>query len=169
MKKSISTDLTPANIASVLEMLAASSTRLEALTKSMPEAKWNQPLGKGERTAVEVLAHMLHSEARSAEMICQALLVNEPSFADIHSERELGKLLRFDLLEFSELLAYFQIRRKVLLRVLSKLKEKDWGRTLREEGKQRKETVYWRARSLALHEAEHVAELEEKLSGGGAR
>jgi len=53
----------------------------------------------------------------------------------------MGKLLRFDLLGYSELLAYFIIRRKVLLRVLSGLKEKDWSRAVREEGKQRKESV----------------------------
>ena len=96
-------------------------------------------------------------------MIYQALLVDEPYFATVHSERELGKLLHFDLLEFTELLAYFQIRRKVLLRVLSNLKENDWGRTLREEGKQRKESVYWRARTIAMHEQEHLEDLEKKL------
>ena len=163
MKKSITTDLTPANIASVLEILAASPSKLEVLTKSLPKAKWNQPLGKDERTPVEVLAHMLNSEARSAEMIYQALLVDEPYFVTVHSERELGKLLHFDLLEFTELLAYFQIRRKVLLRVLSNLRENDWGRTLREEGKQRKESVYWRARTIAMHEQEHLEDLEKKL------
>ena len=96
-------------------------------------------------------------------MIYQALLVNEPFFADIHPERDWGKLLRLDLLDFSELLAYFIIRRKVLLRVLSRLKEKDWGRAVQEEGKQRKESVYWRARTIAMHELDHLGNLESKL------
>jgi hypothetical protein len=93
-------------------------------------------------------------------MIYQALLVKEPFFASIHPDRNWGKLTRFDMLEYSELLAYFKIRRKVLLRVLSGLKEKDWGRVIHEQGKQRKESVYWRARALALHEDEHLTELE---------
>lgn len=162
MKKSISTSLTPANIASVLEILAESLARLQALSKSMPKAKWNQPLRKDERTPVEVLAHMLNVEARSSEMIYQALLVDEPYFADIHPERDWGKLLHFELLNFTELLAYFKVRRKVLLRVLSNLKEKDWSRVVREEGKQRKETVYWRARTIAMHELDHLSDLEKK-------
>ena len=120
MKKTISTDQTPENIAQVLEILTESPVRLAALSKSVPAERLSQPLGKGERTPTEVLAHLMNGEAISSEMIYQALLVKEPLFADIHPERDWGKLLRFDLLDFAELLAYFKIRRKVLLRVLSK-------------------------------------------------
>ena len=164
MKKSITTDQTPDNIAKVMEVLTESPTRLEALSKSVAVERLRQALGTGERTPTEVLAHVINGEARSSEMIYQALLVNEPFFADIHSERDWGKLLRFDLLDFSELFAYFIIRRKVLLRVLSGLKEKDWGRAVREEGKQRKESVYWRARTIAMHELDHLGDLESKLT-----
>ena len=163
MNKAITTDQTPANIAKVLEILTESPVRLESLSKSVSAEKLRQPLGKGERTPTEVLAHVINGEARSSEMIYQALLVNEPFFADIHPDRNWGKLLRFDLLEFSELLAYFTIRRKVLLRVLSGLKEKDWARAVCEEGKQRKESVYWRARTIAMHELDHLGDLEKKL------
>lgn len=169
MKKSVSTDFSASNLAKVLEILTEAPKTLSVLSKSVSKEKWNQPLSKGERTPTEVLAHILNSEARSSEMIYQALLVNEPYFVDIHPERDLGKLLQFELLDFSELLAYFNTRRKVLLQVLSNLKEKDWERVVREESKQRKESIYWKARSLALHEAEHVGELEEKLSGEAGR
>jgi DinB superfamily len=163
MKKSITTDQTPDNIAKVMEVLTASPTRLEALSKPVSVERLSQPLAKGERTATEVLAHVINGEARSSEMIYQALLVNEPFFADIHPERDWGRLLRFDLLDFSELLTYFIIRRKVLLRVLSGLKEKDWARAVREGGKQRRESVYWRARTIAMHELDHLGDLENKL------
>ena len=163
MKISITTDQTPANIAQVVEILTDSPTRLKALSRSVSAEKLRQPLDKGERTPTEVLAHVLNGEARWSEMIYQALLVNEPFFAHIHPERDWGKLLRFDLLDFSELLAYFIIRRKVLLRVLSRLKEKDWGRAVQEEGKQRRESVYWRARTIAMHELDHLGNLESKL------
>lgn len=163
MKKSITTDQTVENIVQVIEVLAESPVRLEALSKSVPAEKLSRPLGKGERTPAEALAHMLNTEARSSEMIYQALLVKEPFFADIHPERDWGRLLRLDLLDFPELLVYFKIRRKVLLRVLSGLKEKDWGRVVREEGKQRKESVYWRARTIAMHELDHLGDLEKKL------
>lgn len=167
MKKSISTDQTSANIAKVMEVLTESPARLQALSRSVSTEKMRQPLGKDERTPAEVLAHLINGEARSSEMIYQALLVNEPFFADIHPDRNWGKLVRFDLLDFSELLAYFMLRRKVLLRVLSGLKEKDWARVVREEGKQRKESVYLRARSLVMHELDHLGDLEKKLKDKG--
>ena len=163
MKKAISTDQTPDNIAKVMEILTESPVRLEALSKSSPLEKLSQPLGKGERTPTEVLAHVINGEAISSEMIYQALLVKEPFFADIHPERDWGKLLRFDLLDFAELLAYFKIRRKVLLRVLSGLKAVGWSRCVREEGKQRKESVYWQARTIAMHELDHIGDLESKV------
>ena len=163
MKKNISTDLTPANIASVLETLAASPSRLKALSKSVPKEKRKEPLGEGERSLTETLAHLVNSEARTSEAIYLALLVDEPLMADVHSERGWGKLLQYDLTDFDKLLAYFNFRRGVMLRVLSELKEAQWSRSIREAGKQRKETVYWKARSLALHEAEHVGNLEEQV------
>ena len=163
MNKTLSTDLTSENIAVVMEVLTESPKRLEALRKSVAAEKLSQPLGKGERTPVEVLAHILNTEARSSEMIYQALLVNEPFFVNIHPERDWGKLLRLDLLSFDELLAYFNVRRKVLLHVLSELTEAKWARAIQEQGKKRKESVYWRARTIVMHELDHLNDLEKKL------
>lgn len=163
MQKTISTDLTPANIARVLELLRETPEKLKALSKLLSVEKLRQPLGADERSLTEDVAHLINSEARTSEAIYLALLVDEPLIADIHSERDWGKLLRFDLLDFPELLAYFKIRRKVLLRILSALTEAQWSRPIREEGKKRKESIYWRARSLALHESEHVSDLERKI------
>jgi DinB superfamily len=161
--KKISTDLTPTNIAKVIEILTETPQRLDALSKSLTNEGLRQPLGEGERSFTQDLAHLLNGEARSSEMIYQALLANEPFFPDIHPDRHWGKLLRFDLLGFKDLLAYFKLRRAVLLHVLSGLKEEDWSRCVREEGKQRKESVYWRARTIALHELDHRGDLESKL------
>ena len=167
MNKAFSNEQTSENIATVLKVLTESLARLEALSKLVSPEALRQPLGKGERTPIEVLAHMINGEARSTDMIYQALLVHEPFFAHVHPDRNWGKLVRFDLLDFSELLAYFNIRRKILLRVLSKLKDKDWRRAIREDGKQRKESVYWRARSLVMHELDHLGDMENKLTGKG--
>lgn len=78
-----------------MEVLVESPVRLKVLSKSVPVDQLRQPLRKGERTATEVLAHMLNGEARSSEMIYQALLANEPFFADIHPDRDWGRLLRY--------------------------------------------------------------------------
>ena len=82
-----------------------------------------QPLGEGERSFTEDLAHLIHSEARTSEAIYLALLLEEPLIPDVHSERQWGKLLRYDLLSCPDLLIYFKLRRLVLLRVLASLTE----------------------------------------------
>lgn len=163
MNPKISTAQTPENISKILEVLTETPKRLEALSKGLSKEKLREPLGKGERSFTEDLTHLINGEAKSSEMIYQALLSHEPFFADVHPDRDWGKLTRFDLLDFSDLLNYFKTRRKILLRVLSGLKEAEWSKTIREEGKQRQEAVYWRARAMAMHELEHTQDLEKKL------
>ena len=138
--------------------------KLESLSKRFSAEQLREPLGSGERSFTEDLAHLLNCEARSSEAIYLALLEDEPLFIDIHPERQWGKLLRYDLLAFSELLAYFKLRRIVLLHVLDSLTEEQWWRSIREARKKRKESVYWRARSIAMHELEHLLDLERKIS-----
>lgn len=164
MTKAISNDLTAENISQVMKVLASSPEELTALSKGLSAEGLRQPLGKDERSFTECITHLINGEARSSEMIYQALLADEPFFADLHPDRDIGKLLRFDLLEFSELLAYYKTRRKVLLRVLSGLKESQWGRVVQEQGKKRKESVYWRARTIVMHELDHISDLKNKLS-----
>lgn len=164
MKKSVSTDPTESNIAEVLRLLSETPNRLAELSRGLSEKRLREPLGAGERSFTECLAHLLSCEAIAADSIYLALMLNEPAIARIHPERDLGKLLRFDQQDFHELLAYFKFRRAVLLSVLTPLTEKKWSRVIREEGKQRRESVYWRARGQAMHELEHVADLERKLA-----
>ena len=164
MKKIISTDLTSINIAKVKELLADTPVQLENLSRPLSEEQLRQPLGKGERSFTEDLAHLIHTEARSSEAIYLALLMNEPLIPDIHPEQQWGKLLRYDLLSFHELLAYFKVRRAILLRVLASLTEEQWARTIREAGKKRQESVYWRARTIAMHELDHLTDLQHKRS-----
>jgi hypothetical protein len=167
MKKAISTDLTNANIEKVIELLRDTPAQLESLSKPLREEEVHQPLGAGERSFTEDLAHLIHIEARSSEVIYLALLLDEPLVADVHPERQWGKLLRYDLLSFSDLLTYFKLRRAVLLRVLASLTEAQWTRSIRENGKKRQESVYWRARTIAMHELDHLTDLQSKLKRRG--
>jgi len=112
---------------------------------------------------VETVAHLVNCEALTAGSIYLALLRDAPLIPDIHPELDLGKLLRHEASDPAELLAYFAFRRRVLLGVLDKLTEAQWARVIRETGKQRQESVYWRARVQALHELAHVTELAQKL------
>ena len=163
MKKSVSTDLTNANIAKIKDLLADTPRQLERISQSLSEDQLRQPLGTGERSFIEDLAHLIHTEARSSEAIYLALLLDEPLVPDIHPERQWGKLLRFDVVPFSELVAYFKVRRAVLLRVLASLTDEQWARSIREPGKKRQESVYWRARTIAMHELDHLTDLQSKL------
>ena len=163
MKKTISTDLTIANIAKVKDLLADTPSQLERISQSLSEDQLRQPLGTGERSFTEDLAHLIHTEARSSEAIYLALLLDEPLVPDIHPERQWGKLLRFDVVPFSELVACFKVRRAVLLRVLASLTDEQWARSIREPGKKRQESVYWRARTIAMHELDHLTDLQSKL------
>ena len=164
MKKQISTNHTDSNTKEVLRLLAETPVKLESLGKGLSAEQLNKPLGKGERSFTEALAHLINCEAITAESIYLALLTDEPLLAGIHAERDLGKLLCFDLFPFPDLLAYFKTRRMVLLRVLESLNEEKWSRCVREAGKQRKESIFWRARGQALHELEHLLDLEDKLN-----
>lgn len=163
MKKPISTQLTQANITTVIDILTQTPHRLEDLSTPLSPEQLRQPLGIGERSFIENLAHLINCEERSTHAIYLALLAAEPLFLDLHPERQWGKLLRYDLFEFTDLLAYFTFRRRVLLRVLHELTDVQWARGIREPGKQRKESVYWRARATALHELEHLTDLDSKL------
>jgi hypothetical protein len=164
MKKQISTTPTEANIKEIIRLLGQTPERLAVLSKGLSEKKLHEPLGQGERSFTEALTHLINTEAISSQAVYLALMLDEPILPDIHAERDLGKLLRFDLLPFTELMAYFTTRRRILFRVLESLTEAQWSMLIRENGKQRKESIYWRARGLALHELEHVLDLEIKLS-----
>jgi hypothetical protein len=146
MKKRIPAEQSEANVTEVLRLLAETHPKLESLSTGLSEQQYLAPLGPGERSLKETLVHILNCESRTFETITMALLAGEPLLATIHAERDFGKLFQFERMPFSDLLAYFKFRRTVLLRVLNNLKEKQWSRVVRQEGKQRMESVYWQAR-----------------------
>jgi hypothetical protein len=163
MKKIISTEITEANIAQAIGLLSDTPRKLEALYARFSDEKFTKPLGKGERSATETVAHLLHCEAIASEFICLALLKNNVTVIDVHPEREFGKLARYDMFSFKALLEYFNFRRTAMLRMLTPLTLTQWARALSAKGKTRSESVYWRARSMSLHEMEHLVEIENKL------
>ncbi len=56
MKKIISTDLTPFNIARVMEILTETLQKLETLSKPLMVEQLRQPLGQGKRSLTQDLA-----------------------------------------------------------------------------------------------------------------
>ena len=159
----ISTEQTPENIATVLSLLPEIPEKLQQVSTGLTDEQLRTPMADGERTFTENLAHIINCEARATDFIYQALMLKEPLMIKIHPERNLGKLWQLQQFEFSELLAYFTFRRKLLMSVLEGLKPAQWSRVVREEGKQRKESVYLMARGTALHELTHVEEMANRL------
>lgn len=158
MEKSIPTQLSNANVATVTALLRATAAQLTAMSTGQTDDMLRRPLRPGERSFVGIVGHLLNSEARIAEAIGLALLVDEPLLAGVHPERHWGPLLRYHEMPVSALIDYFALRRDILLRVLESLTPAQWARTTRQTGKQRQESIYLWARSLALHEREHVME-----------
>lgn len=157
MKKAISTEQTPQNVARVLALLGETPERLAALSRDRSDEALRRPPGPGERSFAETLAHLINTEWRASEAIVLALTTREPLLPKIHAEREYGRLLRHDRMPVEAMLAYFAYRRDVLLRVLEALTAEQWARVVREEDKARRESVYRLARGMALHEMEHLA------------
>jgi DinB superfamily len=152
-----------ANRVKCIELLNDTPVRLAHLSVALSEEQLRQLLATGERSCTEILAHILNCEARLSEAMYLALLLNKPLISAIHPERQWGSLLHYEQFPFRELLSYFKLRRTMLLRVLSELSDPQWERVVRELGKQRQESVFWQVRGLALHELEHLTDLEAKL------
>ncbi|GAB4579237.1 MAG: hypothetical protein Fur0022_19750 [Anaerolineales bacterium] len=162
MQKPISTDQTPENIQQILHLLAETPVQLEKLSQGLSEAQLHQPIAPGERSLHEILTHLINCESRTFDAITLALLLKEPSITPLHPERDFGKLYQFERQPFPALLAYFNLRRAVLLPVLTTLTPNQWGRVILQKGKKRQESVYWQVRGLALHEQEHILDLKTK-------
>ncbi len=156
----ITTTPTPENIAAVLDLLAGIPDRLQTIANQFSLVQLITSIGPGARTPTEILAHIINCEAVTAEAITLALLKKEPLLPGLHPERDLGKLLNYHQRPFPDLLAYFTFRLVTLLDVLRSLTDKLWSRTVREEGKKRRESIYWLARGQAIHEDEHLKEIE---------
>lgn len=166
MKRIISTTPTPENIAAVLELLAATPGRLEDFERRLIFKENKRPRPE-EWSPVEVLAHLINVEARTAEAIMAALLCDEPLLIDIHPQRQWGRLLQLERIPYVDLLAYFRLRRQILLGVLESLASQQWNRSVRETGKKRHESVYWLVRAMALHEHEHVQAIDDRFKESG--
>jgi hypothetical protein len=163
MPTSIPTTPSPTNITKVLSLLEETPQKLAAFTAMLTEEQAKDPLAPNERSLVENVAHLLNTEASSTMSILLALMLDAPLLHNYHPERHYGKIVCYEQFPLSELIPYFAFRRKVLLSILCGLNEAQWARTVREEGKQRQESVYWRCRALALHEEEHLLDIEAKL------
>ena len=163
LHKRLSTQPSDARIALILQVLAAAPERLRELGSGLTEAELTTPLGAGERSFKRDLTHLIYCAERGADPIHHALLLKDAFMPRIHAERDWGALMRYEAFEIAELMAYFTFRRRALLRILQGLSREQWERAVRREGVKRKESVYYAARGLAVHELGHLEDLAGKL------
>ncbi|MYD10721.1 MAG: DinB family protein [Chloroflexi bacterium] len=164
LHKRLATKPSDARIALILQVLEAAPGRLRALSSGLSEAELTTPLGVGERSFKRDLTHLIYCAERGADPIHHALLLPDAFMPRIHAERDWGALMRYESFEINELMAYFDFRRAALLRILHGLSQKQWERSVRREGVKRRESVYYLARGLAIHELGHLEDLAGKLS-----
>jgi hypothetical protein len=60
MQKTVSTEQMALNIAKIIDLLADVPNKLESLSRYLSKGSTEQPLGPGERSIVEVLAHLIN-------------------------------------------------------------------------------------------------------------
>ena len=161
--KRLTTQSSPERIALTLEHLEVGPQRLENLRAGLSDAEMTRPLGAGERSFKRDVTHLIYCAERGAAPIHHALLLQEPCMPRIHAERDWGKLMAYEAFEIDELLTYYRFRRRALMRILRALGAKRWERAVRREGVKRRESVYFAARGLCLHELAHLEDLAGKL------
>lgn len=149
----------PQNREKILGILADTPARLQGLSQVRSAVGRSTPLAPDQWSLTEVLAHLNACADLSTEAIYYAILVDNPVLPDVHPQRNWANLLRYDKFSFEEQLVSFTFKRKVLLGQLSGMSKSQWERPVTRRGK-RQENLYRVARSLALHEFEHLAQLE---------
>ena len=155
-KKSIPTVFSDSAVKCIYLILDSTYDELLNLSKQIPDQDHSKPLNPGRRSFRENIIHILNMEELNLMLLAQALIIDKPEVLKIHSERDIGKLKIFEPLSTKELLSYFKLRRKILLNLLQSLSREQWSRVIIEKNKTRQESVYWRTRTLALHEYEHI-------------
>ena len=164
LHKRLGTTPTSELIELLLEVLTAAPERLHALSGGLSDEQLSRPLGEGERSFKRDLTHLIYCAERGTIPIYYALAAQDPFMPRIHAERQWGKLLRYESFDLPELFAYFSFNRRALLQVLRGLTPKQWERTVQPEGKQRRESVYYAARGLCVHEYGHLEDLAGKMA-----
>ena len=150
LHKRLTTTPSEERITLILEVLAATPSRLHELRAGMADDELDRPLGQGERSFKRDLTHLIYCAERGTIPIYYALAANEPFMPRIHAERQWGRLLRYEAFDLPDLLAYYAFNRRALLNVLHGLTPQQWERTVKPEGKKRSESVYYAARGCAF-------------------
>jgi len=155
-KKEIPTSFSEAAVNNIFATLEYTPNYLTSIAKHFDEERSLTPIIEGKRSFRETLIHLLNIEGLNYTTIYPAFLLNRPMVYPLHAEKDFDRLNLFSGLQSNELLDAFKLERRKSLNFLKSLKKSDWSKQLKEENKAREESIFWRARALAIHDFTHV-------------
>ncbi len=151
----------PAAINQHLQTLVETPRRLHALSEGLSDEILASPPGSKDWSAVEVLAHMRSCSDLWSYSIFAMLAADSPTLALLDARRWV-KTTKYATLGFRRLLLAFSLDREDLFAVVNGLPESAWARSADIGG--RKHTVFSQFRRMALHETEHLMQIEQLVS-----
>ena len=150
---------TEAEINTHLQTLTETPQRILACANGLDEMRLETPFAPDEWSIVEILAHVRGAADVWSYSIYAMLTVDNPKLPYLHP-RVWTKKQGYARLSFAENFEAFKVGRNNLVRVLSGLSLKDWGRSATIKGKVATYTVFGETMRMALHDADHCNQLE---------
>lgn len=151
------TQMSAADIAELLVLLAETPTRMAAATAVLTETQLHTPPAPKAWSIAQILAHLRGCDDVWTHTIYAMLVTDNPHMPVFHP-REWNKVVGYGRLPFATSLQTFTLKRAELLAVLQTLPQGRWARTAVLGN--HTHSVYSQARRLALHEATHCTEIE---------
>ena len=155
--------ITEDQIESYMQTLIDTPGRLAALTEGMTEEQLSAAPAPGEWSLAEILAHLRGCADVWGYSIYAMFILDNPELADIHA-RTWAQKMGYAKLTFAENFTAFQVGRENLARILAGLSFEQWGRTSRFSGKVNTHTIFSQTMRMALHERDHLQQIETMLS-----
>ena len=154
--------ITPAEITKYLALLAEFPRTVAAQTAGLSEAQLRWSPGKKDWSIVEILEH-LRACAEIWSFSIYAMLTEDKPVLPLLDERRWTKAAGYATFEFQPAFQIFCLQRRELIAVLKQLDIETWARSANIEG--RNHTVFSQARRMALHETEHLDQIQALLDG----
>jgi hypothetical protein len=155
--------------AELLTILTHTPQRIAGLTAGLPPAHLHTPPGRGEWSANDVLAHLRSCADLWNKAIAVILAEDMPTLVAI-SPRAWLKKTDYLQQDFGPSLRAFTSQRRELLDLLEPLPPAGWARRANITGAVRPfvRTVHNFAQRMALHEREHVRQIERIVAAVAA-
>jgi hypothetical protein len=154
---------TSAEIQRHQQVLEDTPRRLSEMARGRTDQALAIPPGPKAWSPVEILAHLRACSDLWTHSIYAMLAERSPALA-LLDERRWARTARYADAGFRRSLMAFTLERESLSVVLAGLGENDWGRDGTIGG--RRHTVFSQCRRMALHEAEHLGQIEKLISQG---